>query len=186
MPDLFNKFDFDEWYERFWRDIYPSDLCHKKRGDKTKGKNAAAKKVTCESDAKRIELNTSEWIKYSKAEKNKAGYTDRWPMVSTFFNQSFYDREIPSYDELESNFKEKQTMEICNIPECENEVHGNKFKQCSHHTTANGKFKNEMINNLKKMGEMKLKDESMPDYIERCKKAARIGIKKMKKMEVKA
>jgi len=185
-------FDADLEFSKFW-DCYDGRLLcgtNSKKGAKSQALKVYKKKVKDQNFATYalnalIAQKKQHAIFKRKSEKDQSFWVPNFPMVSTYINQERWDTELDDLSEAESNSKRISELSKCSIAGCDEEVHGQKFKECSHHTTANGKFKNEMINNLKKMGVMKLKDETMPDYIERCKKAAKIGIKTMKKLEVK-
>ena len=126
------KFDFDEWFERFWL-YYPNDLCHKIRGSKPAAIKAAKKKVKTQAEADRVMLNTEAWVKYSRHERDKSprNYTDRWPHVSKFFNQEYYDNEIPSYIQGKDIKIESKTCKHCSEP-----VHGPNYDVCTSHIEA--------------------------------------------------
>ena len=124
-------FDFDLFYDKFWA-YYPSDLCHGKKGSKPGGKAAAKRKVKSQEEADRIMLNTEAWAKYSRHELKTNDYTDRWPHVSKYFNQEYYDMDIPSYTQAET--AQEAIVKTC--IHCTNPVHGPSYDVCTSHITA--------------------------------------------------
>ncbi len=125
-------FDFELWFNIMW-DTYPLDLAHGKRGSRPVGRKAAKKKVKTQKQADRIMLSIREWIRYSRLEKQKDGYTDRWPLIATYFNQERYDCEIPSTIELKNDFIEKKEIPKCLEDGCNSDRYGPKFKYCVEH-----------------------------------------------------
>jgi len=107
VQELFN--------ELWW--LYNNHLCHKKKGAKPPALKAFEKiyKSGGEEEVKRIIENTKALIRHDLDELKHGGRPDRWPHVSTYLNQGYYDREIESYEKL----KERSPI-ICR---CGNQSH---------------------------------------------------------------
>ena len=113
---------FDEFFGKLWFG-YPKNLCHDKKGTKFNAQKACKKLP--ESEYERILMSMEALIKYDM----KDAKPDRWPHLSTWINQGYYDREIGSTTEQ----RERQQLSICQTEGCSLEVHGPKYKHCSQH-----------------------------------------------------
>ena len=160
MPDS----ELKTWFDENWF-LYPSDLSHNKKGAKPPALKAAEKiyKTSGIAELNRITENIKALIRHDKKELKAGGRPDRWPHFSTFLNQGYYDREIPSYSE--------KTIEkrLCNCGGPS--VIGDKCVKC--YEGDKPQWKIEMYERLKKMGLQKLPDESKHDYAMRCRDYAR-------------
>ena len=185
-------FDVDLEFSKFW-DCYDGRLlcgANSKKGGKSQALKSYKRKVKDQEFATKL-LNAliaqkkQHAIFKKKAETDQSFWVPNFSMVSTYINQEKWDTELDDLNEAGDESKRRAALSKCNIPGCDEEVHGQKFKQCSHHTTANGKFKNELLNGLKSRGLGKLKSESTEEWIARLKEANHGGISKIKKMDVK-
>jgi len=114
--------EYDEFFKDFWFK-YPKDLCHGKKGTKFNAQKACRKLKP--EQYKEILMNMDALIRYDRKDMKP----DRWPHASTFINQGYYDREIGSVAEMQ----ERQSLGICSVEGCNQEVHGPSFKTCGFH-----------------------------------------------------
>ena len=114
----------NEWYKVLYQ-VYPNDLSHGKKGNEIPIKNAMRKKITSQAKFDEIKLSIQALTRYDRMDKEP----DRWPLISTFLNQEYYNRQIGSTAEL----KEKQCLKTCSVDGCNHDVHGEKYIVCSMH-----------------------------------------------------
>ena len=154
--------DFDEWFEKFWF-TYPGDFCNNK-GAKPKAKKAAQKilKDSGEAELKRIFDKLSALIRYDKRCKEKGEKVYIWPMVSSWLNGGYYDREIPSYTEKQKIDRKCQCGELASV--------GSLCLKCFN---KGADWKRMHYENLKSMGLGKYPDETMKQYANRCREYMR-------------
>ena len=113
---------FDEFFGKLWFG-YPKNLCHDKKGTKFNAQKACKKLP--ESEYEKILMNMEALIKYDMKDPKP----DRWPHVSSWINQGYYDREIGSTTEQ----RERVAGKNCSHDGCNAEVHGSAFSVCSSH-----------------------------------------------------
>ena len=113
----------DEFFKKLWFS-YPRDLCHDKKGSKVAAQNAAKK---IKDDYERILMNLDALIKHDRKDPKP----DRWPHVSTWLNQAYYDREINERD-----IQAKIELSECTEEGCTNQVHGMRFDKCTDHLAS--------------------------------------------------
>lgn len=145
-------------FDTFWFS-YPQDLSHKKKGAKPPAKRAWEKHS--EEEQKRIHANMLALIKYDRHCLQLGEKADRWPHVSTFLNQGYYDREIESVSE---KIVEKAKCK-CGQPR----THGIHCLKCYwEHDSEN---RENLKRHAREKGYLKRKDESKEAYYERLRKA---------------
>lgn len=159
MPD----FSLEDWFNEFWS-CYPTDLCDKKKGPKPPALRAATKifKKDGEKELKRILDNMRALVKRDRFEKERGGTVYRWPFVSTFLNQGYYDNEIESYSEA------PKSVSLCT---CGEKAQG-KCLKC-HEKAFCGDWKRMHLENLKSMGLQKRDDETKQEWALRCRQYAK-------------
>ncbi len=113
------KKELKTWLTKFWF-LYPNDFTEGKKGSKPKAESALWKLKPDDDELERIWQNTLSKKKSDEKIKAKGGFVARWPMVSTYFNQAYFDADIPSDEEVEANI----ARYVC---ECGNEA-GPKYK----------------------------------------------------------
>ena len=113
---------YDEFFGKLWFG-YPKNLCHDKKGTKFNAQKACKKLP--ESEYEKILMNMEALIKYDMKDPKP----DRWPHVSSWINQGYYDREIGSTTEQ----RERVAGKNCSIEGCNDEVHGSMFTECAFH-----------------------------------------------------
>jgi hypothetical protein len=113
--------ELDDFFEKLWFE-YPADLCHGKKGSKVAAKNAAKKLKADEYEG--ILRSMKELIRFDRKDPKP----DRWPHVSTWINQAYYDRDIDVQEQ-----RAKIELAQCTEEGCENEVHGSRFNKCTNH-----------------------------------------------------
>lgn len=162
------------WHDGLWF-MYPTDLCEGQKGSKQKSTNAAIKLKPNEEERKRILGNLSALIKHDRFAKQKGKFVSRWPHVSTFLNQAYYDREIGSHMEVSVKTGELQ-VEQCQ--ECGHPAFDRKLCcRCysKKHSDEGPTSVNVLREFARSRGYARKAGESIPDYIKRCKEAAFSG-----------
>jgi hypothetical protein len=129
---------FEDFFSKLWF-CYPEDLCHGKKGVKFKAQKACEKLKP--EQYNQILMNVEALKKYDRQDVKP----DRWPHVSTFINQAYYDRDIGSATEL----KEKRESQICT--ECDQETIGPRYTVCPKHTETHA-ARLKMMSILKEIG----------------------------------
>ncbi len=159
------------WHDGLWF-MYPNDLCESQKGSKQKSLTAALKLKPNEEERKRILGNLSALIKHDRLLKQKGKFVSRWPMVSTFINQAYYDREMGSHMEVSVKTGELQ-VEQCQ--ECGHPAF-NRQLCCRCYTKKYSDEGPTGVNVLRDFarthGYARKAGESISDYIKRCKEAA--------------
>ena len=147
----------DEMFNKLWF-AYPNDLCRSKKGGKTPAKKAFDKLNPSEKEFNRIMLNLEAQARADR--KDPDSY--RWPFVSTYLNQNRFDDWTPEEE------RKKVDLDQCSFDNCTHEVMGRRFKTCqTHHRFEESK--NEIRNQLKKIGLSPNQGENRHDYAMRCK-----------------
>jgi len=167
--------NLDEFFNRLWFS-YPEDLCHGKKGAKVPAKNAC-KKLKPEQYQTILD-NVDALKRYDRKDQRP----DRWPHVSTFINQAYYDRDIGSTVEL----KERQRLAGCQWNDCQLEVHGSRYIYCTDHQyESTDPWKPFRKQAIKDMGLLPCKGESLKDWGQRCKEYLMKGdgLKKLVKQQ---
>lgn len=113
--------ELEAFFKKLWFE-YPSDLCHNKKGSKVAAKNAAKKLKPKEYEG--ILFSLSELIRFDRKDPKP----DRWPHVSTWLNQAYYDRDMDIQEQ-----RARIELSVCCVDGCENQVHGLRFNHCSDH-----------------------------------------------------
>ena len=162
------------WHDGLWF-MYPNDLCENQKGSRQKSLNAALKLKSNEEERKRILGNTSALIKHDRLLKQKGKFVSRWPMVSTYINQAYYDREIGSHMEVAVRTGELQ-VEQCK--ECGKPAF-NRALCCRCYSNRHSDEGPTSVNVLREFarshGYARKAGESIPEYLKRCKEAAFSG-----------
>jgi hypothetical protein len=96
------KKELEDWLKKFWF-LYPNDLTEGKKGSKPKAISALWKLKPDNDELERIWQNTLAKKKSDEKIKAKGGFVARWPMISTYFNQAYFDADIPTDEEVEAN-----------------------------------------------------------------------------------
>ena len=154
--------DIQNWYKVLYRD-YPNDLCHGKKGNEIPIKSAMRKKINSQGKFDEIIRNIKALIKYDRLD-NKP---DRWPLISTFLNQEYYNRNIGSTAEL----KEKQEVNKCCIADCKNDVVGESYPYCYDHVP------NAHSDLLAKAWKTTGLKYGSPDFVNECRAMCKSGMK---------
>ncbi len=162
------------WHDGLWF-MYPNDLCESQKGSKQKSENAALKLKPNEEERKRILGNVSALIKHDRFLKQKGKFVARWPMVSTFINQAYYDREIGSHMEASVSKGEIQ-QEQCQ--ECGKPAFDRKlccWCYSKQHDDEGPTSLNVLRQFARSHGYARKPGETIPNYIKRCREQAFAG-----------
>jgi len=99
------------WFEKFWQ-TYPTDLCLKKKGPRTRAW-AYIEKLNPDQDLRnKIMVNLRELINYYRTEKRVYGKTDRWAFASTWIKEEQWEN-IRDIQEMPSELKTKLNGDNC-------------------------------------------------------------------------
>jgi hypothetical protein len=147
--------ELSDFFDKLWFG-YPNDLCHGKKGSKFRAQKMCEKLDP--DQFKKILMNMEALIRFDRGDSKP----DRWPHVSTFINQGYYDREIPSVAEQ----KLKIEAEKC---QCGQDVIGPKYDTCEVcFYRKNDQWMNRRVAALKKMDILQ-EGMSYQQVIDRCK-----------------
>lgn len=170
--------DLDDWFDRIWFK-YPNDLSHKKKGARKTAQAAAEKifKAGGIEELKRIERNMDALIKHDRKEQSAGGKPDRWPYVSSFLNQGYYDREI------NAEVEQKQRIEVkCACGEVA--VVGDKCPRCYEKAVGDSSSMplSVLSDRLRLLGLWRNQVESDKDWGRRCRHYAKQHFGQMAKL----
>jgi len=152
----------EEFFQKMWFS-YPNDLCHGKKGSKVAAMNACKKLKENEFDT--VLANIEALKRYDRKDQKP----DRWPHVSTFINQAYYDRDIGSTIEL----KEKLVLNTCAFVGCDSEVIGERYRNCAKHLPRDSRMdkviKRAKYDAMNKRGLLPIEGEDKSVYAKRCR-----------------
>lgn len=152
--------DFNQFFADLWLK-YPKDLCHNKKGAKIAATNAAKK---IKPDQYQYILNCmDELTRYDRKDREP----DRWPHLSTWLNQGYYDRDVVAYEERQ----QVQELPQCQIEGCISRVHGPNYSTCSKHIPH--QWQDQLRQAYREAGLQRSTDESVNDWLERLKQHRR-------------
>lgn len=169
--------ELGEWFDRIWLK-YPNDLCHKKKGARKPAQDAARKihKAGGMPELERIERNLDALVRYDRRDHGKGEKVDRWPHLSTWLNQGYYDREI----EAQPNTPRPRKNCGCGEPS----TVGNKCPRC--YVRALGDKGQQPLSilsaRLKQIGLARLDGESDSAWGRRCREYAMRHFKSMTRL----
>jgi hypothetical protein len=109
MDKAMTDFNFDEWFELFWK-TYPSDLLHNTKGPKEgPWRDKFKSRVKTPEKAEEIISSLREQMRFRRKQKESGEHKSKWcmPMVSVWCNQCRWSEEIPSYTEIKEIPKRK-------------------------------------------------------------------------------
>lgn len=160
----------NEFFEAIWWG-YPKDLCHNKKGSKFTAQKAAEKIKP--QEYQRIIDNMKALIRYD----NNDPKPDRWPHVSTWLNQGYYDREIDSGEQ-----RQRIELSTCSVKNCDNEVHGPRFSRCTDHylTKETDRWYQRRLEAGIELGLLPKQGESRSEWVQRCRQLGRPGLQRLK------
>ena len=148
--------ELEAFFKKLWFE-YPSDLCHNKKGSKVAAKNAAKKLKPEEYEG--ILFSLSELIRFDRKDPKP----DRWPHVSTWLNQAYYDRDIDIQEQ-----RAKIELALCSVEGCENDVHGPAYDKCCDHLAT--------VGHIQAMREAYVRtgiDRKSPTFVDDCRRYCR-------------
>ena len=124
MRNVMEKQTIDQMFASLWFG-YPTDLCRNKRGGKTNAARAFKKINPDQAEFYRMMENMKAQIRHDRKDPD----ADRWPFVSSYLNQKRFDDIIES----ETERMDRVELRTCINTDCEQPVHGSKYKYCADH-----------------------------------------------------
>ena len=149
-------------FAAFWF-AYPTDLSRNKRGGKQPALKAFKKIDPDEKEFYRMMENMKAQVRHDR--KDKDAY--RWPFVSSYLNQARYDDVIES----EAVRMDREELSTCCIENCNQDVHGKKFKYCAEHVPN---AHSDLLSDAWKKTGIKYGSK---DFINECRVACKAGMK---------
>ena len=164
MRKVMEEQTIEEKFAAIWFG-YPTDLCGGKRGGKANALKAFKKINPDHSEFYRMMENMKAQIRHDR--KDKDAY--RWPFVSSYLNQARYDDVIES----EAERMDRVELRTCSIENCNNDVHGMKFKYSADHIPN---AHSDLLANAWKQTGLKYGSDN---FVNDCRLMCRQGLNKM-------
>ena len=109
------RMTLEEWFDtKLWPYYRSLSHLHDDRpGIKKKAWERVEKMNLTEEDMTHIYDKTLALAKYDMKRRQSNKEVDRWPHLSTYLNQGYFDREIDRYSDLARQDREKEDKESC-------------------------------------------------------------------------
>lgn len=183
------EFDIVVEFAKFWECFDTKDLriTNSRKGVKSKCFNTYKKYVKDQEKADLLLFSLIEQKKNFIKCKELEIWVPEFSGVNPWLNGAKWEQELDNIEDLKrltvedkSKPHESKKLDNCNVEGCSREIHGPKFKKCYYHIAVTSEFKRQVKDRLIENGLMKLKSETVEEWVGRLRVQAKKDINRLK------